>query len=257
MELYVLQNGTIWMHPSTYVAGRKPEYEGQTIPAPVPVYLIRDDDRIILFDTGTEGADEDMPGLYIPEEQHLDFYLKRLGLQISDITDVVCSHLHIDHTGRLKDFKEAQVIVHADEYAYARKLLENRTEELVYPLERVEAWDRAQLNWKLLDGKFQRVPLTSHMEIMVLGSGHAAGMLGLLIRPENSRPKLIVSDAAYCRDNFYPKPSLPGIVEDPAGYLATIRYLDGVAKEEGAEVWFGHDKDTFSELTRYPDGFYT
>lgn len=257
MELYVLQNGTIQMQPSTFVADRVPDYEGETIPAPVPVYLIRDEDKTILFDTGTEGSYEGLKGLDIPEEQHLAYYLDELGLEPCDVTDVVCSHLHIDHTGKLHLFQDAQVLVHADEYHHAQNLLATQTEDYVYPLDRIEKWNEANLNWKLLDGKFDRVPLTPHVEILTLGPGHAAGMLGLLVRPEHSAPKLIVSDAAYCRENFYPEPKLPGIVHDPEGYLETIHYLDGVAQEENAEIWYGHDMQTFLDLVRYPDSFYS
>lgn len=67
--------------------------------------LIRMDDRTILTDVGmgTKWNEKEV-GLYGLEMNSFDDLLKPYGITPADITDIVLSHLHIDHAGGLTRF---------------------------------------------------------------------------------------------------------------------------------------------------------
>lgn len=244
MKLYVLQNGIIEMHPETLIADHPERFFGdqQTVPCPVPMYLIVHQDGIVLFDTGNEGMGHlNGPGMNIPEEQRLMNYLKQLNIKPEDVDCVVCSHLHIDHTGMLEKFTNATIIVHEDELSYAKQVWDEQKEDMLYPLERLEKWKEANLNWQPVRGSNTVLPFLKNLDLVVMGCGHSAGMLGLLVDLDQDGNKLIVSDAAYCRHNLQPQIELPSIAYDPDGYRNTLEWISDLAGKEKAEIWFGHE----------------
>jgi glyoxylase-like metal-dependent hydrolase (beta-lactamase superfamily II) len=82
------------------------------------VWLIRGGGRNILFDTGfhrqTPGFDRFKTTDYIrPDEA-----VKLAGVEATQVTDVIISHVHWDHMGGLDLFPEATVWIQRDEYDY-------------------------------------------------------------------------------------------------------------------------------------------
>ncbi|WP_104840809.1 N-acyl homoserine lactonase family protein [Sinorhizobium fredii] len=80
------------------------------------VWLIRLPNRLILVDTGfnaEEGAARGRTLLIHPVAA-----LSRLGIEHSDITDVVVTHLHYDHAGNLPAFPKATFHIQDREMAY-------------------------------------------------------------------------------------------------------------------------------------------
>jgi glyoxylase-like metal-dependent hydrolase (beta-lactamase superfamily II) len=55
-----------------------------------------------------------------PEEAALH-QVRALGYRAEDVTDIICTHLHIDHAGGLSDFPQADVHVYRKEYQFAQK----------------------------------------------------------------------------------------------------------------------------------------
>lgn len=60
------------------------------------VYLVEDEDRLILIDTGL-----------FRNSKKIIKYIESLGLKPTDVSTIVITHFHIDHTGSLKKMKEA------------------------------------------------------------------------------------------------------------------------------------------------------
>jgi len=64
---------------------------------PLNVVVVRSGDRTILVDAGL-GAD---PNLHLPRAGRLALRLNAAGVDLSAVTDVVLTHLHMDHIGGL------------------------------------------------------------------------------------------------------------------------------------------------------------
>lgn len=91
-------------------------YQTTEVEASVNAYLIRAGDRLILMDTG---AGE----LYGPTLNKLEASLKAVGVTPEQITDILITHIHADHTGGLMDgkrvvFPNATVHIEQKEVAY-------------------------------------------------------------------------------------------------------------------------------------------
>ena len=72
------------------------------------VVLIQEDGKNILFDTGNKS-----------QALQLKSALKELGLDCSDISDVVLSHLHFDHVGNVPLFCNASFSLSMTEWVSA------------------------------------------------------------------------------------------------------------------------------------------
>lgn len=90
------------------------------------VLLIETADRLVLVDTGFGTADIDdvqrLPRAFraltkpaLRHEETALAQLKRLGFARHEVTDIVVTHLDLDHAGGLSDFPDATVHVHAAE----------------------------------------------------------------------------------------------------------------------------------------------
>lgn len=76
------------------------------------VYLIKLNERLVLFDAGCET----MPGFKMRDFIGTVQALKNIGAAPEEITDVIISHSHHDHIECVKYFKNAVVHIQKDEY---------------------------------------------------------------------------------------------------------------------------------------------
>ncbi|MDH3451103.1 MAG: MBL fold metallo-hydrolase, partial [Gammaproteobacteria bacterium] len=77
-------------------------------PMPLDYYIwvVRNDQRTIVVDTGfnhTEAGARARPIMRLPRAA-----LARVGIDASEVKDVVITHLHYDHAGTLGDFPRAR-----------------------------------------------------------------------------------------------------------------------------------------------------
>ena len=70
---------------------------------PIGCFLVRTGDRIVLVDAGMGPAIDDHSPRRLLVGGQLLLGLRALGVAPSDVTDVVCTHLHSDHCGWLFD----------------------------------------------------------------------------------------------------------------------------------------------------------
>lgn len=76
------------------------------------VYLIKKENRRILIDAGCVT----MPGFEMEDFIGPEKALSKIGIEVSDITDVVITHSHHDHIECVKYFKNADIYIQKDEY---------------------------------------------------------------------------------------------------------------------------------------------
>lgn len=91
-------------------------YQGTDVEASINAFLIKAGDRLIMVDAGTGE-------LYGPKLNKLGASLKAAGYKQEQITDILITHIHTDHTGGLMDghrmvFPNATVHVEQKELDY-------------------------------------------------------------------------------------------------------------------------------------------
>ena len=125
VEVAALSDGTLPLPTLKLLTNARPgevasrlanAYQTTDVDASVNAYLIRAGDRLVLMDTGTGE-------LYGPTLNKLEASLKAAGVTPEQVTDILITHIHSDHTGGLMDgkrmvFPNATVHIERKEVAY-------------------------------------------------------------------------------------------------------------------------------------------
>ena len=102
--------------------GRRPEHfiGGDPHDGPMPmdyfVWLIRNDERLIVVDTGFDAAVAARRKRTLVREPHEGLAL--LGVQASDVREIVITHMHNDHVGTFFDFPNAKFHLQDEEMEF-------------------------------------------------------------------------------------------------------------------------------------------
>lgn len=86
-------------------------------------WVLRSGEKIILVDCGTENEDMLKKWKIARYKRPVDILLE-IGIKPEDVTDVVLTHLHWDHAGSLKRFKNAKVWLQEKEWDWAQKIVD-------------------------------------------------------------------------------------------------------------------------------------
>ncbi len=266
IELYVLRSGIITDMPKEMlIRTGAPVDPTDVVQLPVQSYVIKHPDGVILYDAGhsreeryfTPTPEKAKPAWSVPEEDELPNQLSRLGINPKEVKCVICSHLHIDHTGYLEYFTNAEIITSEAEFAHMAQMHALGTLGYPYVNKDWEEWLKAKLNWHLVEDNEDDIQPFKGLRIFNFGSGHSFGMLGLLVELEKYGNVLLISDALYCSDNLGPPVKVPGFLEDYDGFVQTAERIVRLSKQYNAEIWYGHDMEQFKGLTLMDDGFYS
>src|SRR5437660_223922 len=144
MELLLFDSGTLGLN-------------GVTVP--VPFFLLRHPEGQAIVDGGNPlvvardprahwGGLADVFEVHMTEDQHCAAQPARLGGEPAEVTHVVQTHLHIDHTGALGHFPDATVVVHERELEAARTAQSPEASGYV----RAD-YDRPDLRWQTWTGE--------------------------------------------------------------------------------------------------------
>lgn len=227
---------------------------------PIPAYLIEHPDYgYILFDTGcnpkamTEWEHfraTDTPVIN-KENKFIIERLQDIGVNPDDVHTFVMSHLHLDHAGGLYLFNKIEKVyvnqneIDTDILDYKNKLPLN-----FHEASDIAHWEKTTIPWFKVPSETKDIKIADGVTIINFGSGHAWGMLGLLINLPNSGNFLLVSDCCYLKENMGPPITLPEIVYDREGYINTMNYIVQLKEKYNAKVIFGHDINQFKESQR-------
>jgi glyoxylase-like metal-dependent hydrolase (beta-lactamase superfamily II) len=116
----LLSDGTFTIDGGMLVYG-VPKYYGVKVQAKLqPLYVESGEERI-LVDTGVGELSEDLRRIYdIRKDSSLPDSLGSVGISSDDITMVINTHLHFDHTGYNRIFEHARFISQETEVSYSR-----------------------------------------------------------------------------------------------------------------------------------------
>lgn len=156
-------------------------------------YLIRGiGDRVILVDLGVGPKPFAPPGIPVPYDGVLLESLRAEGVEPGDVTDVLLTHLHMDHIGWASldgapVFSEATYRCAVQDWS-AMSRINPPTEELLSPVEdRLETWDGDSTLFPGLD-----------LRVM---PGHTPGSTAIVVSSGDDRA-FLVGDIAHCPHEF-------------------------------------------------------
>lgn len=205
-------------------------------------YVVRNGDRILLWDTG---LDRDLAGKPRGEEgvelkQTAVSQLARLGLKPSDITYVGLSHYHDDHTGQARDFPDATLLAGKGDWEIIK----------VWPAARprFERWLTGGGKLDLVEGD-KDVFGDGRVTILAM-PGHTEGHQALLVRLA-SGPVLISGDTYHFRENRAAD-GVPTFNVNRADTLASNDRFEKLAKNLKAKVIIQHEPRDIALLPAFP-----
>jgi glyoxylase-like metal-dependent hydrolase (beta-lactamase superfamily II) len=207
------------------------------------MWVLRRGDRTIVVDTGFDAAAGARRGRVLDRRPADAVAL--LGIDATEVSTVVLTHLHYDHAGNLGDFPNAEIIVQARELAYVtgasmRHPTLNHFFEVDDVLDVVRRVHGGSV--RIIDGDLR---LADDLQLYLIG-GHTTGLQ--VVRARTGRGWVVIaSDAVHYYENFAERNPFPAIVDLPDmldGYDRLVELADGLD-----HIIPGHDPLVFD---RYP-----
>jgi len=225
---------------------------------PIPTFLIEHDRGLVLFDTGLApeawndprsvyGDLVDVFALDCPPENTLELQIQKCGFELSDITHVVISHSHFDHTGGMYLFPDAEFYMSEVDLRYAfwpdppyRGFY--RTQDL--ELTRSFKWNPLREDYDLFgDGSL----------VIYQTPGHTPGEVSLLVKLP-SRSFLITGDSVHLRSGLESECPCPVDV-NAIQTVQSIQRIKQISASLQAEIWVLHDPDDWQRLGKVEGGY--
>jgi glyoxylase-like metal-dependent hydrolase (beta-lactamase superfamily II) len=207
-KMFILDNGTTDADLSVFL--RNHPY-GEKVTVPTIVSVVIHPDAAILFDTGIGDPNSETAKRFnyqAGKNQMLAEQLKRIGIDPTDISFVVNSHLHWDHCGNNYLFKDKPIYVRPEEYTYAMGESMNNN-QFAYSHDALGIDRIDKVNYEMLPNGGEDIKLLDGIDLLFT-PGHTAGTQSMLV-DTNSGPVLLASDSInILSENLYNE-VLPGI----------------------------------------------
>lgn len=225
------------------------EGESGDLTYPIPVYVIEHPAGLVVVDTGLHAelatTSRRLRKLAPMFETHLPDdgsgtvgpVLSSAGFDPAQVSDVILTHLHFDHTGGLAELPNARVVVQAEEWA------ELGDERLV--ASGAYNPDDVDLGHGRLEVDGDHDLFGDGTITCLLTDGHTAGHQSVRVRTE-SGTYVICGDCCYVRRTLSDE-HLPPFGKSRERHLASVRRL-AVEQREGATMLFGHDPDQWAVI---------
>jgi len=224
---------------------------------PIWVWVIEHPEGVIVIDTG-ENAEVLNPDYFDPagkliaaynkknlkfsisKENEIGFQLSQLGIGNDRIKNVVLTHLHLDHTDGIKDFRNVEIIVSEEEY----KRPSGHFPELV------PSWfnpKRVQYKKDMVGGFDRAYSITDSEDVLLVPTpGHTKHHASVLFKTDDFHI-LFAGDVSYNQKQLI-QGDIPGI---NASYNMTRRTYDNIisyAQQERLIFLPSHDLDAAQRL---------
>ena len=220
--------------------------------------LLESDSRKIIIDTGMGNKwDDKSRGIYsISESLSMDSALAQKGLKADDITDVILTHLHFDHTGastikrngKLEPaLPNAKFYVQKQNYDWA--INPSDRDKGSYIMENfLPLFEEGVLNFIIGNAKFD-----DEIEFIVI-NGHTFGQQMVKISDGNNT-------FLFCADlmpfvSHIPLPYIMGYDLQPLVTLEEKKKYLKIAVDQYWKLFFGHDPEiAFATVKKFGEGY--
>ena len=224
----LLTDGYFTLDKSFLVFGK---YQGVKYKAALKPLLVRTDEETILVDTGVgtlPAKYEKFHEVIRSKEEELTHSLRTVGLNPSDVTMIVNTHLHFDHCGNNRLFENCKFLVQTDEIRYA-----------YFP----DRFMRVSYLRDFFDVEGDYLPVRGRYEIedgveVIPTPGHTIGHQSLIVKWKN-RNVVYAGDAAPLPENIE-KRNISGMIYDSSLGLQSI---DMLRKIENPLYIYSHDNE--------------
>jgi len=228
LKLHLLSDGFFTLDKSLVVYMK---YMGELYEAALKPLLIITDEEKILVDTGIGDLPETHRGFFPvkrKENETLVASLAEHGLKPGDIDVVINTHLHFDHCGNNRLFRNARFVVQGDELKYAFQ--PERFQQAAYVR---EFFDVKGLNYETVRGRSR----VCEGVAVISTSGHTVGHQSVLVEGDDGRNYVYCGDAAPIRENLERR-NIPGILYNAHKALESI---DRLRRIKNALYIYPHD----------------
>jgi N-acyl homoserine lactone hydrolase len=225
------------------------------ISVPITAYLLDTDEGWVLFDAGLDEANLRDPAklenLYLSKgwnpppvvkpHHEMERQLAEIGLGFPDITMVILSHLHADHTGHIKHMPQAKFMISRTEFEYGHS-------DSVRSSCFASDYALPGLDWTLVAGD------TEIMEGLriIATPGHSPGHQSLDVDLPATGRVVLAADVGDLMLNFTDE-ILPGEASNDEQALASIRRINTLVEQTGATLFLTHDPDLVQSIKLAPD----
>jgi glyoxylase-like metal-dependent hydrolase (beta-lactamase superfamily II) len=253
MKIHHLNCGTLCPHGGRLVSG-----EGGGARMVCHCLLIENGDHLVLIDTGFGADDVAHPHRRLGAPFTVAFrpqadpgetattQIRRLGLDPSDVRQIACTHLDLDHAGGLPDFPDAEVHVFAPEHdAAVKPALLDRPRYPASHFAHGPKWVAHEVDGdKWMGFESIRVLEGTGPEILLIPLvGHSRGHTGVAVR-DGDHWLLHCGDAYFHRAQMEDPPDCPGalrafqsvMADDRAARLKNEQRLNRLAREHAGEI---------------------
>ena len=222
--------------------------------------LLDNGSRKIIIDTGMGNKwDEKLKNIYVVDENvSMKSALDKKGLKVEDITDVILTHLHFDHTGgstvkkndRLEPaFPNAKYYVQKQNYDWATNPSDrdkgSYLTENFLPLD-----EEGVLNF--ISGSYK---FDDEIELIVI-NGHTFGQQMVKVY-DNSNTILFCADLIPTVSHI-PLPYIMGYDLQPLVTLEEKKKFLKLAVDENWKLFFGHDPEiAFATVKKLDKGYFS
>jgi glyoxylase-like metal-dependent hydrolase (beta-lactamase superfamily II) len=210
-------------------------------------WVIRDGGGVVLVDTGfaPEAGDRRRRAHYATPAQALP----ELGIAPDDVAVIVITHAHWDHTGNVRQFPRAQLVMTDAEYAFWTSSLAARAQFAAH----CEPEEIALLRQARAEGRLtlftSQHTVAQGIELTEVGC-HTPGQLIASVTTQDGGTVVLASDALH----FYEEVERDrpfAVLADLPGMYRAYDTLAQLATQPRTHLVAGHDPLVRSRFTRY------
>jgi glyoxylase-like metal-dependent hydrolase (beta-lactamase superfamily II) len=224
---------------------------------PIWVWVIEHPEGVIVIDTG-ENAEVMNPNYFRPagklitsyskknlkfnvsKENEIGYQLRQLGINNDSVKSVVLTHLHLDHTDGIKDFRNVEIIVNEDEFKHPSghfpELVPDwfKPKTVNYKKDFVEVFNKAY-------------PLTKSEDLLLIPTnGHTKNHASVLFKADDF-DILFAGDVCYNEQQLIDN-DLPGINADYSESKKTYQNIKEYARHRKLIFLPSHDAESAQRI---------
>jgi N-acyl homoserine lactone hydrolase len=234
-----------------------------TPPLPIHAWAIEHSEGVVLVDTGEVHEASDpryFPALHpfyrralrveLTEDDEIDRQLRRVGLAAEDVRWVVLTHLHPDHAGGLRHFRNAEIVLAADEWHAARGLGGWARGYLPHLWPRWLAPRTITFTGDPIGAFPASHPLTEAGDVVLVPTpGHTHGHLSVLVHRDRQPSLLLAGDASFTQQLML-EGAVDGVAIDERAARDTLRMLQRHTRARPTVYLPAHDPDSARRFER-------